>query len=439
MAAFLDNCRFNPTAGGVADFVYSTVITGYQSPAAAGAVDGRKYKYMAISSDQSTWEMGEGTWTAASTTLSRTTVLYNSAGTGTATGQSRAGTKIDFASAPQVFIIGIKEDMLAFDEPNNFSTAQQETARVNLLANPITAFTGTVVESHAAGAVTFAVKTMGGADPSALTPVVFAFQNGAGGVAFVSVTAPLSITVPSGATLGQTANGAPFRVWIAAFNDGGTVRLAVYTSSANKLGFTAPLEDYTASSTLTPGGSSQVFYTTGAAVTSKYWMWIANATYESGLATAGTWAVSPTVLALVDESSPRPGDIIQCLVSPGPSGALSVSDTTGTYDVISQNFTMLSAANLVEVDSLAYIYFRTGAAGAQGTLVLTNGTASISPGSTSYYNGASTDFIGAVNIVAYDKPNALSVTYKLRASNSSSGSGTIQYSGWNFRIREIFT
>lgn len=111
MAVFLDGCRFNPAAGGTTDFTYSTVVTGYQSPASAGVVNAAKYKYRAESADLTQWELGEGTYTTATGILTRTTVLFNSAATGTASGQSGAGSKISFSTVPQVAIVALAEDL----------------------------------------------------------------------------------------------------------------------------------------------------------------------------------------------------------------------------------------------------------------------------------------------------------------------------------------
>lgn len=132
MAAFLNNCRFIPSAGGTTDWVYSTAVGGCQSPALAGAVDGRKYKFIAISSDLTQWEIAEGVYTAASGTFARTAVLYNSSGSGAAAGQSGAGSRISFIAAPNVAIVGVKEDLLSIEEPNGFTASQMAQARANI-------------------------------------------------------------------------------------------------------------------------------------------------------------------------------------------------------------------------------------------------------------------------------------------------------------------
>lgn len=123
MAAFLDGCRFNPAAGGTADWTYASAVNGYQSPAAANVVNGRLYKYRAESADLSQWEFGEGAYSAATGVLARTTVRYNSSGT---------TSKINFSTVPQVAIVALKEDLISIEEANSFTSAQQAQARANI-------------------------------------------------------------------------------------------------------------------------------------------------------------------------------------------------------------------------------------------------------------------------------------------------------------------
>jgi hypothetical protein len=98
----LDAVKFQAASSGTGDFVVSTVSTGYQSVAAAGGVTGQQFSYRAESADRTQWEIGVGTWTSASSTLTRTTVLYNSSGT---------TSKINFTAAPVVGVILLAEDM----------------------------------------------------------------------------------------------------------------------------------------------------------------------------------------------------------------------------------------------------------------------------------------------------------------------------------------
>lgn len=123
MAAFLDVCRFNPSAGGTSDWTYSSAVTGYQSPAAAGVVNGRLYKYRAESADLSQWEVGEGAYNTATGVLARTTVLFNSSG---------STAKINFTTTPLVAVVALKEDLISVEENNSFTTTQQAQARSNI-------------------------------------------------------------------------------------------------------------------------------------------------------------------------------------------------------------------------------------------------------------------------------------------------------------------
>jgi len=131
LARFANSVMFTPAAGGTVDFVVSAAVVGYMTPALAGAPTG-VYKYRAESNDLSQWEIGEGTYTSGTTTLTRTTVLYNSAGTGTATGQSGAGTKINFTNPPNVGIVQAVQDTLEIDNAGSFTAPQILQARANI-------------------------------------------------------------------------------------------------------------------------------------------------------------------------------------------------------------------------------------------------------------------------------------------------------------------
>lgn len=102
MASVANIVRFVPTAGGTADFVYSAAVTGYRSPTSSPAlVNGDTYRYRAESSNLGEWEVGEGTWTAGSTTLARTTIIHSS-----------TGAKVNFTAAPDVAIVVLDDQFI---------------------------------------------------------------------------------------------------------------------------------------------------------------------------------------------------------------------------------------------------------------------------------------------------------------------------------------
>jgi len=97
---FLDACGFNPASGGTGDFVVSAAVTGYQTPASAGAANGAVYSYRAQSSDLSQWEIGFGAYATGTTTLARTTVVASS-----------TGSKVNFSAPPSVYVTALTADL----------------------------------------------------------------------------------------------------------------------------------------------------------------------------------------------------------------------------------------------------------------------------------------------------------------------------------------
>lgn len=184
---FVDVCRFNATSTGTGDFVVASAVTGYQTPALAGATNGTQYRYRAETLDLSQWEVGYGTYTSGSVTLARTTVLYNSSGTGTGAGQSGAGTKINFSAIPRVGIVFLAEDFN--------STGQIPGTQTNDSASA-----GNIGEFMICGgaALTSATVTMTIATPCVVTWTGHPLTN------YAAVTFTTSGALPTGVTSGTT-------------------------------------------------------------------------------------------------------------------------------------------------------------------------------------------------------------------------------------------
>jgi hypothetical protein len=174
---------------------------------------------------------------------------------------------------------------------------------------------GTIVESHASNAVTFAIKTLAGADPSAGDPVAVVFVSATGGYNARLVTVATSVTVASGSTLGATSNGLQFSVLVIAIDNAGTVELGValrstgVTSTAQSGVLGIYIDEALLYSTITVGGASNsaatIYSTIGRS--SKQIRTLAIVDYDSGLATVGTWNVSPTRTTLQNRGTKRSG------------------------------------------------------------------------------------------------------------------------------------
>lgn len=114
MVAFLDVCKFRAVSAGTGDFVVSSAIQGYQTPAQAGATNGAVYRYRAENFDLSEWEVGYGAYTSGTLTLARTTILYNHLGTTDA---------VNFTTRPYVGLV-----VLAMDMAQNANAEQEITS-----------------------------------------------------------------------------------------------------------------------------------------------------------------------------------------------------------------------------------------------------------------------------------------------------------------------
>jgi hypothetical protein len=235
---------------------------------------------------------------------------------------------------------------------------------------------GTLAESNTGNAVTYSLKTLAGNNPSASDPVVIAFRSataGSGLYVYRSVTAALSITVPSGATLGVT-NSIPFRIWIVIFDDAGTLRLGVINCLSGTNIYPLGQTPRPASSTAVGTGSdsAHLFYT-DSAVSFKPYVVLGYATYEGAnvLATAGSWNVAPVWLQLFGLGVPLPGTVIQearTVTTAADSTAANIAldnskpQLSEGKTVISRAITPTSAVNLLEVGATVVVSNDAGSA-----------------------------------------------------------------------------
>jgi hypothetical protein len=376
---------------------------------------------------------GSGThadWTIVLTNSPAAAGLQPPVGSGNVTGpgSSTAGHVATFADATGKVI-----------QDGGTLVGGANTITPSMLANAAVAFgvgmlNGTIVPSVAGNALTLAVKTLAGADPSVNDPVSFVFRSatpGSGSYSVIDVTAALSTTVPASSTLGF-ANATPGRVWLAAVSSAGTVSLAVVnclTLSGGAPAAIFPLAGFAIANVTAYGGganSAGVLFGAGSLSNVPYSV-LGFVAWETGntLATAGTWNLTPSCTELYRPGVALPGSVVQTVIN----------STTTVGSVANTNFTALTSgqtASITPSSSVNVVRVR-----AQGTLQNASGNNSgfmqLARGVTLVGNAVELGgtAIGAAmfapsDIVVYDLPASLSaVTYGFQAKNS--GGSTMSY------------
>ena len=313
--SYVNGCVFTPTANGIADFVVSAAVTGWQTPALAGAIDGATYRYRAASIDQSQWEDGTGVYTVSSTTLTRATVKASSA----------ANAKVAFTTIPQVTLTFFDDDMVALallaspaftgvpTAPNPASgNNSTQIATTSFVAGGTTIFEPGIVYncgmsfSVASSALTANVKQYDGAtDPTAIAPVIVGMRSStlsSGASNLRKITAATSLVVNSGATLGH-ANATAGNLHWYLIDNAGTPELAVSTTDFGSAGIIT-------TTAITAGATSATIMYSTTARTGVAFRKIA--TSIDTQTTAGTWAAVPSSVtinpqAAISDTSYIPG------------------------------------------------------------------------------------------------------------------------------------
>lgn len=224
----------------------------------------------------------------------------------------------------------------------------------------------------AGNALTLAVKTNAGNDPSPGAPVYYSVRNatlGDGSTSLRAITAALQLVVPNGALLG-TVSAISFRLWGAIFNDAGVDRLGVINCLSTAAGVGAGRDVTsifqlggigigTSIAVSAAAALAKTFYTNNG-VASKAYTTIGYATWEAGLVTAGQWSANPTQKQLFGNSVLLPGQVVQTQRT--DTGAVATGATILPYDdtipqntegdqYMSQAITPTSAANVLRVES----------------------------------------------------------------------------------------
>lgn len=321
---------FSTATTGTGTMTVGSALTGCQTPASAGVPNATVLPYTIR--DGSAWEFGYGTYTVSGTTWARTSVL----------GSSNSGSAINLSGSAQVRVTPLAQTIGPFDSVSS------------------TFINGSLAATVASSALTIAVKTAAGSDPSLSDPVYVLFRNatiGTGSITALKITAATSLVISSGSTMGTTANIA-FRLWVVGFNDAGTFRLGAVNcrSSLNVMSLRSDLlKSATSEGGAGAADSAQVIYS-NATVTTKAMAVLGFLDWGSGLGTAGTWSAVPTTIQIYGEGVSLPGDTVQ--VARNELGSTSTSTTvlpddgttpqiTEGVEFLTQAITPTAAANLL--------------------------------------------------------------------------------------------
>lgn len=270
------------------------------------------------------------------------TLCYELAGDGTNAPTTAAAVRANLAAA-QSGVNGditslasglvLAEAPAARDSSLKVSTTGWAQNEINLTREGASFSNVRLEYSVAAGALTIALKTAAGSDPSTTDPCIFTFQKALGSEVTVTVEAATSITIPAGATLGTVAN-APFRLWVMMAYIGGTIALCVQQCleetnpnveyRLHSLGHSSSpnikLTQTLTTATLSTAADACVVYSSTFVAGAAFI--VLGCAASSGEAAPGTWTVVPT-----SEMNPayRPGDVRaqRLFVHPGPIASLT--------------------------------------------------------------------------------------------------------------------
>lgn len=289
--------------------------------------------------------------------------------------------------------------------------------------------------SNASNALTIALKTEAGNDPTGGDPIVAFFPSateGSGTLTRRTITAATSLVLSSGSTMG-TGNSEAFRIWIVLFDDGGTLRLGAINCrirSGATINSIYRLNGHGRATTTAEGGagaadSAHVFYTGTAIGSAAPYIVLGYIEYGSGLSTAGTWNANPSRIRLWKPGDALPNDIIQRQVGTA-TAEVSHSSTSYTDTNLDVTITPDSAANVIEIQVTAAIYLVGSGTGVavfaklhrDGTIVTTV------PAQELYMGGTSPLNISSGGTHGFDLAGTTSArTYDMRTRVGAGGGG----------------
>jgi hypothetical protein len=179
--------------------------------------------------------------------------------------------------------------------------------------------------------LTISVVGTNGSVPSASNPVSIPFRNATiatGNVVPETVQAALNFTINSGSTMGVANNNQPFRLWVVAFNNAGTVCLGAVNCSTLTQVFPLNEDALQSSQAGTGGGSTAgLFYANVASLTSLPIRILGYLEWSAGLTGTGVWNAIPTKIQLFGPGQRKPGEVVQAAYATAASSPATITLT----------------------------------------------------------------------------------------------------------------
>lgn len=405
--------RVTSATAGTGTLTLGGAVSGYLTFALAGVADGDVVLYGIKDGINS--EVGVGTYTASGTTLSRS--VYKS---------TNGNALISCSGSEEVYITALSGDggdIL----PGSSNPMRGMDTPINMQVNC----------AVASPKLTVSLVGNNGAAASVTNPIMIPFRDPTianGGPIWRAVTAAISVdTNAAGATL-ATANAVPCAMYLVAFDDAGTIKLALWqsvTGAATPTGIAA-LDECGVGTTVafTSGATAAgTFYSqNGVAVaTNKSFRVLARLEWSAGLATAGTYGIVPTKIVLVGPGMRWPGDSFNHQFMTTSTGVTILNSTTVTSTNVTKAITPTIASNLVRASwygSIANISSITTAV--QSKTFIYRGATQIAASQVSTDVGTNETTISAsqtvipASAIALDAPGVTSATtYTVKMQNSA--------------------
>lgn len=131
MVGFVNRAVFTAVSNGTVDFEVSSAVTGFLTPANAGAVDGVVYRYAAENAALTEWEIGYGVYTSSPQGLARTSI----------TKSSNSNAIVSFTNPPTVRLVAFAEDFNVSGDPNSAFSVNKNASNQTISSSSATKLT----------------------------------------------------------------------------------------------------------------------------------------------------------------------------------------------------------------------------------------------------------------------------------------------------------